>query len=228
KLAKYEEAAADLQEAIKLDQGSALYHRELGIVYSKNDQPEASISEFDEALRIDAADAETWNTRGGVLRRLGMQHLSEAGTWDYLLRARDSYNKAFELDALSNYALGNMARLDLILAKFDTHRRSTAFRELKRLKSLCEFKLDDENAEGDDRYWLLFDYADSCLLSGDIDQGKILYTKALDEVPEEYRGSVLSSVKLPLEELLALQVLDDRINAAAQEVIEQISRALPG
>ncbi len=221
KLADYKDAITDLQKAVSLNTNLPSYHRELAIAYNKNGQLEEAVPEFDESLRIEPDDAETWRTRGGVLRKLGMQNIVNTGNWHYLLSARDSYKKAFELDKVSNYALGNIARLNLLISKFDNNNRATALKDLQRLKSLCEYKLYEDDIARDDKYWLMFDYADSYLLSGDVDQGVIYYNQAVAEVPEEYRKSVLSSVMSPLEELVSFQVLDDQVNTAIQNIVRQ-------
>lgn len=216
---EYDNAIISLGRAVALNPASAVYHRELGVAYSKNSQLKEARSEFDEAVALNPKDDEAWSNRGGLLRRLGSSNFPSKVGQLFLTDARNSYNEAYKINKLNQYALGNMARLDLILSTVDPHSKLIAEHELKKLKSLCEYKLEDQPAE---KYWLMFDIADSYLLLGEVDEGLRLYEEAIAAVPNDRRKSVLSSVYDPLENLISLETFEDKVKIASKKILEKL------
>lgn len=213
----YEEALVTLKQAISLFPTNAKFYREQGLAYSKSGRFERAIESFRTAVTLNDRDEETWATLGGLLRRIGTR--STYYNWDALRESRDSYQKALELNDRNTYAQGNLARLDLILSKIDPERLSLAICELDTLELLSRLDLKKNPKD----YWRWFDWADSCLLSGKVDQGYRLYTEAIKLVPQEHRKSELSTVILPLTNLLLSDVLlDDSVKAAVQKIIEDL------
>ena len=222
KLNRYDEAIAPLKTATRLEPGSAQYHRELGVVYSKMGMLESAINSLEEAVRIDEKDAEALSNLGGALRRLGMEKLIRDNDWAMLRKAKDLYAKASELDKQNAYAVGNVARLSLLLSKSEPTLRSDAIKAFKKLRYLTEFKLIDQP----DDYWLRFDLADTYLLTGEEDQGYQGYQDAIKYIPRDYQSSVFSSVASPLREFLSLDVVDDPIKATVERIFEDFDRIL--
>lgn len=217
----YEEALATLKQAISLFPTNAEFYREQGLAYSKSGRFERAIESFRTAVTLNDRDEETWAILGGLLRRIGTR--STYYNWDALRESRDSYRKALELNDRNTYAQGNLARLDLILSKIDPERLSLAIDGLDTLELLSRLDLKKDPKD----YWRWFDWADSCLLSGKVDQGYRLYTEAIKLVPQEHRKSELSTVILPLANLLLSDVLlDDSVKAAVQKIIEDLQLSM--
>jgi tetratricopeptide (TPR) repeat protein len=145
--------------------------------------------------------------------------------WNALREARDSYQKTIKTNNCNTYVQGNLARLDLILSKVDPERFHLAMKEFSILEALC--RLDLNRTPND--YWRWFDRADSYLLTGQVDEGYHLYTKAIELVPLEYRQAELSIVMAPLINFLSLDVLpDDSVRTAVQKVVEALQLLISG
>jgi len=222
KLSRYNEAVEAFRRAVLLEPGSALFHRELGLAYSKMESLEFAISSLREAVKLNAKDAEAWSILGGALRRLGMEKLLRSHDWNTLSDAKNSYTTAFELDEHDAYALGNVARLDLLFSKNEPALKSNAVKEFEMLRHLTAFNLIKQPKD----YWLRFDLADTYLLSGEAEKGYQLYQEAIGYVPEDYYASVFSSVSSPLEEFLSLDAVDDPISTTIQKILEDFKRIL--
>lgn len=221
KLGNYSDAIIVLEKVTLLDPKNSSLHRELGVNYNKDGRLEDAAKSLSAAVGLDPKDGEAWSNLGGVLRRLGTKDELHYD-WKLLHEARDSYNKAVELDDRNTYALGNVARLDLIIAKLEPTRRAVSLDEFETLRLLCAFKLKKQP----DDYWLMFDLADSYLFAGELEEGRRLYQKAIQSVPTDYRPSVLSSVLSPLKELVILGVLEAHIDTAVKEVIGEIEQEI--
>src|SRR6266487_3132689 len=214
-----DEALKTLKQAISLFPKNAEFYREQGVTYKKKEQLEDAATSLRTAVTLNDKDSEAWSNLGGLLREIGTKNMPY--NWNILREARDSYQKALNLDDRNTYAQGNVAKLDLLLSRVDPERRAKALEELDTLEALCRLDL-KKNAED---YWTWFDHADSFLLSGDVDKGGRLYKDAVRLVPLEYRESVLSSVVFPLTNLLFADVLDDAVKVAVQKIIEDLKAA---
>jgi tetratricopeptide (TPR) repeat protein len=221
KLGDYQAAVTILQQGIALDAHSAQFHRELGVVYNKIEQFEKAVHALREAVGLDPQDTEAWNNLGGALRRLGMRKPPDESNWDVLRDARNSYYNAVTLDERDSYALGNVARLDLLLSQIEPERKSYAMDELETLRHLCLIKR--KKAPND--YWLCFDLADTYLFVDDANKGHQLYREAVQLIPPDYRVSILASVISPLEEILSMRVVEDQSKAVVQEIVEELKQA---
>jgi tetratricopeptide (TPR) repeat protein len=214
---KYNEALVTLKQAIALFPANADFYRERGLIYSKSGQFEEAIEAFRTTVTLNSKDDQAWGCLGGLLRRIGTRSIPY--NWDALREARDSFQKALEVNDRNAYAQGNLARLDLILSKIEPWRFSLVLEELDILDALCrlDLKKDPKN------YWRWFDRADCCLLSGKVDAAYSLYTKAIELVPRRYRKSELSTVVSPLTTLLVADVLlDGIVKVAMQKVIQDL------
>lgn len=219
----YTNALVTLKQAIALFPTNAEFYREQGVTYNKKGQFEEAIQSFRTAVSLNDQDDEAWSNLGGLLRTIGTKSMSY--NWDALREARDSYQKALNANDRNTYAQGNLARLDLMLSKIDSNRLKLAIEELDVLEALCRLDLKRDPKD----YWRWFDRADSYLLSGKIDEGYRLYTKAIDLVPLEYRKSELSIVMSPLTNLLRLNVLSDSsVRIAVQKVVEVLQLLISG
>lgn len=223
KLDRYDEAVKALQQATWLDPTSAQYQRELGSTYNKTGKIELAINSLQETVRLNKEDSEAWSNLGGALRKLGIERLIKHGDWSIVREARSCYNTAFGLNEYNTYALGNLARLDLILSKNEPDCESSANQKFELLRYLSTFKLKKEPPELES-YWLRFDLADSYLFLGEPDRGYQLYRQAIDSIPEQYQASVLSSVASPLEEFLTLDIVDDLVKTTIKKILQDFAK----
>ena len=67
----YEEAIADLNEAIRLDPNNAVAWNNRGFSKNKLGDYQGAIADLDEAIRLDPNYAVAWNNRGFSKRKLG-------------------------------------------------------------------------------------------------------------------------------------------------------------
>lgn len=208
------------KRGIALDVHSAQFHRELGLAYNKMMQFEKAVDALREAVRLDPKDDEAWNNLGGALRRLGMRKSPNECDWDALRDARNSYNNAVTLDEHDSYALGNVARLDLLLSRIEPERKSYALDEFETLRHLCLIKR--KKAPND--YWLWFDLADTYLFVDDVNEGYRLYHEAVQLIPPDYRVSIVTSVISPLEEILSIGVVEDQSKVIVQKIVEEMKQ----
>lgn len=93
-------AADSLEEAVRLDPGSALFHRELGEALFDSGKPAAAGKEFDQALALDPKDAEGYFWRAKLLASQGSDRQAVA-----------SLNAAVELKPNYSDAYQELARL---------------------------------------------------------------------------------------------------------------------
>jgi tetratricopeptide (TPR) repeat protein len=183
---------------------------------------ELAINSLQETVRLNKEDNEAWSNLGGALRKLGIERLIKYGDQSIVREARNCYNTAFELNEYNTYALGNLARLDLILSKNELDLESSANQKFELLRYLSTFKLKKEPSIPES-YWLRFDLADSYLFLGEPDQGYQLYQEAIHTIPEQYQASILSSVASPLEEFLALDILGDPVKITVKKILHDFT-----
>jgi tetratricopeptide (TPR) repeat protein len=216
---RYEEALMTLEKAIGLFPNNAGFFRVQGVIYKKKGLFEKASESLHKAVKLNEEDGEAWSNLGGLLREMGTQRLPF--NWDILHEARNSYQKALELNKFNAYAQGNIARLDLLLSKKDPERKVLVSKGLSKLEALSRLELEENPTD----YWISFDQADSYLLVGEVDKGYELYTKAIALVPLNQRKSELSSVISPLEDFLVADVLDAQIKIAVEKIIEDLKLA---
>jgi tetratricopeptide (TPR) repeat protein len=220
KLGDYEAAASTLQQGIALDAHSAQFRRELGLDYNKMMQFEKAVDALREAVRLDPKDTEAWNNLGGALRRLGIRKPPDECDWDVLRDARNSYYNAVTLDEHDSYALGNVARLDLLLSRIEPERKHSVSDELETLRYLCLIKRKKDPND----YWHWFDLADTYLFVDDVNEGYRLYHEAVKLIPPDYRASIVTSVISPLEEILSMGVVEEQSRVVVQKIVEEMKQ----
>ena len=221
KAARYEESVEHLKRAAAADPTNAECHREIGVAYSKLNKLEQAVDALREAVRLAPRDAESLSNLGGALRRWGMRRAPDDYDWDRLREARDAYESASRLLQYDTYSLLNIARLNLLLAKVKAERAAEAVESLRRLRTLCAFRV----GEAPDDYWRRFDLADTFLLSGAPARGLELYREALARVPVEHQQSVLTTVAGPLHDLLAADVFNAEAAAGVRAAVALLEEA---
>lgn len=226
KFGEYDPAIEHLKQAASLEPDCAACYRELGVAYNKAGQPDLGINALREAVRLDRGDAEALNNLGGALRRKGLANAPDEYDWAILEEARDSYDRAGEIEQMNSYAKVNVARLDLLLSRQDPARYDQALDDLIKLRNLCQWNYDTDPAPPDQKYWGGFDLADTYLLSGDVERGKLLYGQVRNDVTPEYQASVFSSVRGSLQYLLDADVLPDEVEEAVNLVLKLMERML--
>lgn len=221
KAARYEESVEHLRRAAAADPTNPECHREMGVAYSKMNRLEQAIEALREAVRLAPRDAESLSNLGGALRRWGMRHAPDDYDWDHLREARDAYENASRLLQYDTYSLLNVAKLNLLLAKVKADRETEAIESLRKLRTLCAFRVD----EAPDDYWRRFDLADTFLLSGDPARGVELYQEAMARVPVEHSRSVFTTAAGPLHDLLAADVLNAETQTGVRAVLDLLRTA---
>ncbi len=216
----YEESIASLTEALSLDRNRVEIYRQLGVSYNKSGNLDAAIHSFQRAIGISDDHAETWSNFGGVLRRKGMKELPDESGWDILRSAKNSYEKAEDIDENDMYAILNIAKLSVILSKKEPDLLDDAVHRFEIVRPLCQFKVHRRPND----YWERFNLADTYIFSDLKGEGTNKYKEAIDIVPKKYRKDVLSSVSSPLKNMLDLEVLPEDIANAMLGVIEILSR----
>ncbi len=225
RLDRYDEAIHALQQAVWLDPKSVQYHRELGSTYNKMGNLEQAINILQETVLLDEGDSEAWSNLGGALRKFGIRKFMKKGDWSILREARDCYSRAFKLNEYNTYALGNVARLELMLSRDEAQLKISANEKFEMLRYLSAFKLKKEASEPD-VYWLRFDLADSYLFLGESNRGYELYQEAVNAIPPQYRVSVLASVASPLEEFLTLKIVDNPIKSTIEKILKDFAETI--
>jgi tetratricopeptide (TPR) repeat protein len=196
-------------------------HRELGLCYSKMRKSELAANSLREAVRLNPEDSEAWSNLGGALRRLGMQGAPSAYDRKSLEEARNSYQSAHRLKEYDLYAGLNVARLDVLLSKWEPQRLEQARAGFQAQRLLC---LHEVNKNPRD-YWRKFDLADVLLFSGDYQQSGEELENAIKAVPEDERKDTVSTVLGPLLDYLNADVLDGTLRAEVERAVQRLEAA---
>ncbi len=223
-VADYPAAIEYLKDAVRYGSDNPEAHRELGVTYSKAGEPALAAAALRRALELDLGNAETWSNLGGALRRVGMARAAQ-GHYDTtaLSESRDSYAEAHRLQPYDLYSALNVARLDILLSKWDPGLLARGQREFENEKFLCQHMVQQEP----DDWWRRFDLGDALLFSGATAEARDVYEQAISLVPEHQRKDVLGSVLGPMTDLITAQVLDGDLLAEVKYVIALIERAMP-
>jgi hypothetical protein len=109
--------------------------------------------------------------------------------------------------------------MDLLLAKWEPHRRVDARDEFAKEVPLCQYLTQQAPTD----YWRKFDLADALLFSGMYIEAQIKYDEALNLVQEKRRDSVIASVLGPMKDFIAAGVLDTEPAAEVASVIHKLT-----
>lgn len=217
-LSEYPNAVATLMRALRLSPNDAEVHRELGVTYSKQSKPDLAAASLREAVRLAPSDSEAWSNLGGALRRIGMSGAPDRYDKDALLESRTSYNRAHDLNRFDLYSGLNVARLDLVLSKWEPNRASDAKDGFFKQVNLCRYMVQQTPED----YWRRFDLADALLFSGNYSEAHSAYDDAGDLVPDEQRNDTLASVLGPLKSYVTAGVLDGPLLEEVKKVIAKL------
>jgi len=219
----YPPAVDTLRHALRLAPGDAVLHRELGVTYAKQGDPASAVGMLRDAVRLDPKDVEAWSNLGGALRRVGMAHAPQSYDKDALLESRDSYEHAHALDRYALYAALNVARLDILLSRWEPERARRAKEGFSKQVHLCRFEVQGQP----DDYWRRFDLADALLFSGDLAGAHAEFDQAFEKVPAGKRRDVVGSVLGPLRNYLVADVLGEPLRTEVEQIVARLARALP-
>ncbi len=226
----YAEAFDYLREAVRIEPGNAKGHRELGVTYNKAGQPERAAESLRTAIGLDPQDYDAWSVLGGALRRIGMAD-AEQGSYDRiaLSEARDSYAKARELkksDLARLYPALNVARIDILLSKWEAGRLAQGQEEFRKEINLCRQAIEDEMEDEPDYLYNRFNLGDALLFSGPDPEARRVYQEAIDTVPRDRRADTLRSVLGPMHDMIRAQVLSGDLLAELEQVITMLEGAM--
>jgi len=217
-LGQYDDAVATLTRALKLAPNEAEVHRELGVTYSKHGRPDHAAASLREAVRLAPNDSEAWSNLGGALRRIGMSRAPSSYDKDALLESRGSYRKAHDLNRFDLYSGLNVARLDLLLSKWEPNRASDAKDGFSKQVNLCRYMVQQTPED----YWRRFDLADALLFSGNYGEAHCVYDDAVHLVPDEQRNDTIASVLGPLNSYATAGILDGPLLEEVKKVIAKL------
>jgi Flp pilus assembly protein TadD len=223
-VADYPAAIESLKDAVRYGSDNPEAHRELGVTYSKAGEPALAAAALRRALELDPGNAETWSNLGGALRRVGMARAAD-GHYDNaaLSESRDSYAEAHRLQPYDLYSALNVARLDILLSKWDPALLAQGQDEFKNEEFLCRHLVQQKPVD----WWRRFDLGDALLFSGASTEARGVYGQAINLIPEDQRKDALGSVLGPLADLITAQVLDGDLLAEVKYVVAMIERAMP-
>jgi tetratricopeptide (TPR) repeat protein len=224
-LSRYDDAVKELTAAQGLEPDNPVVYRELGVCYSKMGKPELAAEALREAVRLDPGNGEAWSNLGGALRRIGMAKAPASYDQKALEEARESYAHAHKLDGYNLYAGLNVARLDLLLSKWEPLRLPQAREAFRKQLNLCRFKVDEDPKD----YWRHFDLADALLFCGcgQHDEALQVFDRAVELVPKERRKDTLQSVLGPLQDYLLAGVLQGALEEEVKRVVGRLEASIP-
>jgi Flp pilus assembly protein TadD len=219
----YPEAIEHLEKATRLDPDNAVAYRELGVTYSKKDELTPAVSVLRRSVELDPRDAEAWSNLGGALRRVGMEG-AKRGQYDNkaLSESRDSYAEAHRLKEYDLYPALNVARLDILLSRWDPDRFAQGRAEFTNEVDLCRHEVRKNPAD----WWRRFDLADALLFSGETAEARTTYDAAIKLVTNDQRKDVLSTVLGPMRDLITAQVLKGDLLAEVEHIITTMEDAI--
>ena len=206
RLAKnYTRAIEYLELAVEHSPDSSKCLRELGITYSKEGRADEGIVTLEKASKIDPNDAEIWSNLGGAFRRKATDKPDPVNWNDsLLLRARECYCRAHELNQFDLYPGLNIARIGVTLARNDPGQFEEVRKQFATQSHLANYLVDRDPED----YWTRFDLADCQVFSGQIDKAKEQMQQALMLVPQAARLGVAATVLRQLEIFLMIDIPD--------------------
>jgi tetratricopeptide (TPR) repeat protein len=208
KAADYEGAITALEKVVELKEDWPEGWRELGVAFSKSGRLADSAAAFRRAVELDGSDGQTWATLGGLQRRMARSAKDSTFDWEMLRESRESYHRSGQLLGNDTYPLVNEARVDLLLSAIEPAIRPAAVNRLRKLQNLARFEAYPEPPDRRDA-WKGLDLADTLLLTGRVDEGLAELRAAIELIDPVDRESSLSSVIEPLQDYLAVDVLEE-------------------
>lgn len=217
-LSQYDEAVATFSRAIRLAPDAAEVHRELGVTYSKQGRLDLAATSLRETVRLTPNDPEAWSNLGGALRRIGMSRSPDSYDKDALIESRTSYKKAHDLNGFDLYSGLNVARLDLLLSKWEPNRANDAKAGFSKQVHLCRHMVQ----QAPEDYWRRFDLADALLFSGDYSEAHLAYDAAVRLVPDDQQNDTIASVLGPLMNYTTAGILTGELLEEVKKVITKL------
>ena len=215
----YERSIEILNQLITLQPDFADAYKQRGLVYRREADAEYAAKEDDEqrlikyklaiadlerAVELRPNFEEALGSLGGIYRRL--KDYEQAVTY---------YQRLYDINKSSSYALGNLGSLSWYLG-----RREEARNYFTLLKNTSQTRLQEQAPQiqsqvvREEAYWDYYDLALSQLATGEVDAAKETYAKAIEETPAiEQFGAVLNNLYFlqraeepikGLEEIIAL------------------------
>jgi Flp pilus assembly protein TadD len=221
---QYTDATEHLRRATDIDPHNQTAWRELGVALSKRGDLDQAVVALERAARLNDRDSETWSNLGGALRRLARENDGASFDSETLRRAKDAYDRAAELSGNDTYPLMNAARIGLLATANAPDMRADALRAFDELRLLTEFAVSRTKREDP---WKFFDFADTLVLTGRVDDALEAAKHGIQLVAPENRASFLSSAIEPLDDLISASVLDDEFVEGIQRLISEYRAGLP-
>ncbi|TQS46903.1 tetratricopeptide repeat protein [Cryptosporangium phraense] len=168
-----------LDQATRLQPGSAEAWRLLGVALTKAERLDEARTAFERSLDLDPHHSETWSNLGGRRRRAAMR---PDGSIDraMLREARDAYLRASRIDRADSYPLGNAALISLMLSTTDPALAEAANTEFTRLFHVATAEVVDPERTDE---WKLLDLATALAYRGRLAEGEQRLAEAAALVP---------------------------------------------
>jgi tetratricopeptide (TPR) repeat protein len=218
---RYDDAVAAFESSLRLEPNNASAKRELGVTYSKMGNLDLAVETLRSAVRLDDRDAEAWSNLGGALRRVGMRNAPVDYDAGALKESRYSYKTAHDINTYDIYSGLNVARLDVLLSRWQYDLTDQAAAEFSRELNLCRVAVTD----APDDFWRQFDLAEALLFVGSYDEAKRVWRRAIDLVPGPERRDRLSSVLSPLMAYLDAGVVTGPTKSAVEMFVADLRTA---
>jgi tetratricopeptide (TPR) repeat protein len=221
---QYEKSESALKEATRIAPVSAMAWRELGTTQSKRYELSDASESLRTSLDLDPEHSETWRVLGGLRRRLSRGPSGVVEDWQELLKSREAYEHASELEPNNSYNLFNFWLLSLILAIRDNDNTATVeiIDEFEALKLLCQYEV----KRAPRNPWMRFDLSGTlAILEQEYDAVAEVET-ALKVAGELNQLSYIDSAVPPLRDLVQVIQKDNPRKRAASAVIDRMNAAI--
>lgn len=222
----YSSGLEAVDEALRFFGASWELLRERGLILDKMEGDEhlqRAVEAYRQALELQPNNADLHCCLGGSLRRLALRSNVEKRQ-SFLESALDHYSRAVALERYSTYAGLNTLRLLLLMGR-DSGNTSLQG-HIRRMFHLCAFEVADSDIQqSDQRWWKLFDFADTHVFSSNAAEAVSTYQDAIRMIPEHRRPEMLISPLRTWGELVKADVLEKRMREGAEQVISVLSDA---
>jgi hypothetical protein len=131
------------------------------------------------------------------------------------------FSEAHRINKFDLYSGLNVARLNLLLSKWDSNLLDQAKEGFRKQVYLCRHTVEEDTND----YWRLFDLADTLLFSGEPEESQTLFNRAVGLVPIDERKDKLLSVLGPLRDYLAAGVLNEPLRGKVEGVVNELESA---
>lgn len=219
---QYEASEHELKIATRLAPTSALAWRELGTTQSKLHRLSDASESLGFSLDLEPDYSETWRVLGGFRRRLSRGLDGFIEDWQELLKSREAYEHASELEPNDSYSLFNLWLISLILAIHDKAATEPIIEKFEALELLCKYAVIQKPKDP----WKRFDLS-ATLAILENEQDAVTEVEAALRVADDLNQiSYVDSAIPPLRDLIQVMEKDSPRVHAVMAVIDRMNAAI--